>query len=389
MLSHTLIDTFFIIFSSAAILATFVLYTRQPIIVSYVVLGAFFGPYGFKIVNDTKLLGDIAHAGIILLLFLLGLEMHPRHFARMLRKVAISGIISALVFAVIGYGCALLFSFPQMDCLLIGVSMMFSSTIIGIKLLPSSILRSKHTGELLVSQLLLQDFLAIIVLLCLYNSTSMQVGWHKAAVTLIALPVLTSIVFILVKVVLLPLMIKFHHFQEYLFLLTIGWCLGVAEIASMAGLSSEIGAFIAGVSIATSQVSDSLAANLKPLRDFFLVLFFFSIGAGFNLMIFPEIWPETLLLVLVCLCFKPLVFGLLLKRQSEKKRIAWEIGLRLGQNSEFSILIAIVASSHALISDLASCIIQATAILTLMISSYIVVLNLPTPISVSNRLRRD
>jgi Kef-type K+ transport system membrane component KefB len=172
-------------------------------------------------------------------------------------------------------------------------------------------------------------------------------------------------------------------------LLTIGWCLGVAELAHYIGLSSEIGAFIAGISIATSPIAQYIAEHLKPLRDFFLVLFFFSLGASFNLGLLADVILPSLLLAGLIIVIKPVIFRWLLTRSKEPNDIAWEAGFRLGQISEFSLLIAYLATASALIGTEASHLIQATAILTFIFNSYIVIFNFPNPIAISDKLRRD
>ena len=387
--SGSLFFSFFLIFTGAAVLATLALATRQPLIVAYIVLGGFFGPSGLELVTDTSLLSDISHAGIIFLLFLLGLDMQPSHLMHMLRKTATVGIFSSIVFALMGFGCAKAFGFTDTESLVIGGTMMFSSTIIGIKLLPTTVLHHKHTGELLVSLLLLQDLLAIMMLLLLYNSSSLDDGFVPLLTTLSTLPLLVLGAWLTVRYVLLPLMARYDRFHEYMFLLALGWCLGLAELAHSLGLSAEIGAFIAGITIATSPIAQYIAMNLKPLRDFFLILFFFSVGASFNLDLLPQVILPGLALTAVCLALKPPVFWFFLRRVSEKRKTAWEVGVRLGQNSEFGLLIASVAVAQGLIDTVASHTIQAAAILTLLFSSYLVVFNYESPIAVSDKLRRD
>ncbi len=165
--------------------------------------------------------------------------------------------------------------------------------------------------------------------------------------------------------------------------------MAVAELASLLGLSAEIGAFIAGVSLATSPIAVYIAINLKPLRDFFLILFFFSLGAQFNISLLSEIiWP-ALLLAGLALTVKPVVFHFLLKKFSERDSLAWDAGLRLGQISEFSLLIAFVATQSGVIGEVVSLVIQGAAIVTFLVSSYIIVLFCTSPISISSKLRRD
>jgi len=383
--------SFFLIFSGAAVFASLALYTRQPLIIAYIALGACIGPYGLSMVKDLNLLSDIGHVGIIFLLFLLGLDMQPQALLATLRKSTVVAIFSSAIFLGMGYGVALLFGYSQMDALIVGAAMMFSSTIIGIKLLPTTVLHHRHIGDLMIGLLLLQDLLAIIVLMVLFSAVAddgTAMG-TKLAISLLSLPLLVGAALLAVRYILLPLITRFDRFHEYIFLLALGWCLGMAEAAKALGLSEEIGAFIAGITIATSPISQYIAVNLKPLRDFFLILFFFSVGARFDLALLGQVWAPALLLGALVLGLKPVVYRFLLKGVSEKRTLAWDLGFRLGQASEFSLLIAYVAIGSALISEEASLLIQATTIITLLASSYIVVLNYPTPIAVSDRLRRD
>ncbi len=381
--------SFFLVFSGAAVLASVALYTRQPLLIAYIGLGALLGPYGFGLITDIELLRDFAHIGIIFLLFLLGLDMRPRALLATLRQSTLVTLLSSVCFAAAGAAVALAMGFSRIEALITGLAMMFSSTIIGIKLLPTTVLHHRHTGELVVGVLLMQDMLAILVLVLLTGSREGGFDARAAIVSLLSLPALIALVALLVRVVMVPLLKRFDRFQEYVFLLAIGWCLGLAELASWLGLSPEIGAFVAGVSVASNPISLYIAYSLKPLRDFFLVLFFVSLGAGFDLRILPGIWMGACGLAALMLVLKPLVFRALLGRLSETPALAWDVGLRLGQNSEFSLLIVYMAAAYGLIGKEASHLVQATAIITFLLSSYVVVLRLPNPIAISDRLRRD
>jgi Kef-type K+ transport system membrane component KefB len=384
-LSHS----FFLIFTGAAIGTTFALYTRQPFLVVYIVLGAALGPYGFAFIKDISLLSQAADIGIIFLLFLLGLDLQPKALFATLKKSSITAILSSLVFACIGYYTGQLFAFTQAECLVIGAAMMFSSTIIGIKLLPTTVLHHKHTGELMIGLLIMQDIIAIFVLMILISGASGHMNFTKLGLTIITLPILGGCAILFVSQIISRLISRYDQFHEYIFLLSIGWCLGMAQIAHSIGLSSEIGALIAGISLATSPVSQYIAVSLKPLRDFFLVLFFFSVGAKFNLYLFPKILLSTLIIAGIMIAIKPVVFRFLLAKQSESNDLAWDIGFRLGQMSEFSLLVAYMAIEMGWIGEKASLLIQASAIMTFLVSTYIVIFNYPSPLAVSDSLRRD
>ena len=172
--------------------------------------------------------------------------------------------------------------------------MMFSSTIIGIKLLPTTILHHQHTGEIMISVLLLQDLLAIFVLLFFAPLAASGNILVDISLVVFGLPALLLFAYVAERFFLQRLLAKFNRIKEYLFLLAIAWCLAMAQLAILFGLSAEIGAFIAGISLAASPIAFYIAESLKPLRDFFLVIFFFSVGALFNLnyltkVIFPAV----------------------------------------------------------------------------------------------------
>ena len=388
-MEHSLFFSFFVIFSGAAVLATLSLYTHQPIIVAYVALGFLAGPSGFEWVTDAKLLSEIAHIGIVFLLFLLGLDMQPSSLLNVLKKASSVAILSSLVFFSTGFICGQAFGFTLIESLVTGAALMFSSTIIGIKLLPTTVLHHKHMGELMIGLLLIQDILAIVVLVLLGSASGGAEGDSTLALTALALPCLIVFAYGVVRWVLLPLLVKFDLFHEYIFLVAIGWCLGLAELASSIGLSMEMGAFIAGITLATHPVAQFMTEKLKPIRDFFLVLFFFSLGAGFKLEILSEIWLQAILLSIAVIAIKPITFKVLLRRQSEQSGLAWDIGFRLGQISEFSLLITYLAVASHLIGHKAAHVIQATAVLTFIISTYIVIFHYPNPIAPSPKLRRD
>lgn len=386
---NSLTFSFFLIFSGAAVLASIALYTRQPLIIAYILLGALVGPYGLELITNVSLLEESGHIGIIFLLFLLGLDMQPQSFIAVAKKATLVALGSSAIFAAIGFVTAKLFGFTNIESLIVGLAMMFSSTIISIKLLPTTVLHHRHAGELIVGLLLLQDLIAIFVLIVLISGSKGEFDATEILQTLASLPVLIVLAFFFVKYILIKLIEQFDRFREYIFLLAIGWCLGMAELAALLGLSVEIGAFIAGITLATSPISQYIAVSLKPLRDFFLVMFFFALGARFNLGLLQEVALPAIILAVLMTSLKPVTFRTMLQGMREHRVLAWSVGFRLGQNSEFSLLIAYVAAGSALIGQEASHLIQATAILTFLISTYVIIFNFPTPIAISDSLRRD
>jgi len=337
---HDIVFLIFLIFAGAAVVATLALIARQALIIGYIVLGVLLGPSCFGLVTDPDLIDDMSQIGIIFLLFLLGLNLVPSKLLNMFKEAAVVTAVSTLVFVSTGFIVAWLFRFSYGECLLIGFAASFSSTIIGLKLLPTTILHHRHTGEIIISVLLLQ-----------------------------------------IK--------RFDRIQEYIFLLTIGWCLGFAQAAASLGLPHEIGALIAGVALATNPVSLYIAETLRPIRDFFLVIFFFAVGANIDLTAaWSVLYPATCLAALMLL-LKPLVYERLFRLNRESTAVAKEAGVRLGQMSEFSLLMIVIAGQVGLASSTVQSLISLATVLTLIGSTTWIVLRYPSPIALNDRLRRD
>lgn len=379
----------FLIFTGAAVFATLALFARQTMIVAYILLGILLGPWGFALVDNIEFIEGISKIGIIFLLYLLGLDLLPQQLLKTSYKALAITLSSSAVFLLSGFLIAYGFGHGLFESLLIGAVMMFSSTIIGLKLLPATTLHHGNTGKIIISILLIQDLMAIIILLLLQGYGKGENPVIDIGLQLLYLPVFIVFTWMLNRFVIIKLIRLFDQIHEYIFLLAIGWCLGIAELAHFVGLSHEIGAFIAGVTLASSPIALFITERLKPLRDFFLVIFFFALGAKFNVSIIDQVLLPALVLAGFILIIKPLVFKYLLIYAGEDKPASLEIGVRLGQISEFSLLIAAVAVESDFISLTASYLIQLATMITFIASSYAIVLKYPTPIAINEKLRRD
>ena len=384
-----MIFSLFLVFFGAAVLATVALFAGQALLLAYIAIGVLTGPWGFNWISNPELIADISNVGILFLLFLLGLNLEIADLQKMFKQAVLVTVLSSSVFAIIGFGVAQLFSFSVGDSIMAGVVMMFSSTIIALKLLPTSALHHQKMGEMIVSVLLLQDILAIGVMIILQSLGQQKALALISVLPILGLPLLALGAWLVSKYVLTRLFLKFDQIQEYLFLVAIGWCLGLAELATVIGLSHEIGAFIAGITLATSPIARFLAESLKPLRDFFLVLFFFALGAGINLDRVPDVLAPACCLAILAVFLKPEVFRLLLAGGQSKTKKHRETGVRLSQISEFSLLIIVVAIQSQLVSERAALMLQTATLISFVLSSFWVVKYYPTPIATDKALRRD
>jgi Kef-type K+ transport system membrane component KefB len=379
----------FLIFTGTAALATLALFTKQSLLVAYIALGIIIGPWGLAWVKDTSFINEIGNIGILFLLFLLGLHLHPQNLLQSLSKMSKVTIVSSILLLALGLGIGYLFAMNFKNSLLIGLSMMFSSTIICLKLLPTSILNHQYTGELAVSILLLQDIIAILALLAIKILACQHFSFNDIGLIISGLPLMLIAAIVGERYLLSPLIYRFDRIQEYIFIISIGWCLAMTVLSTKLGLPNEIGAFIAGVALATHPISLYIAENLKPLRDFFLVIFFFTIGASFDLSYLQQIIVPAIILSGAILILKPWIFYYLLCHSGADRKQSWEIAIRLGQSSEFSLLLASLATTEHLILPKTFYLVESTTIITFVASCYWVTIKYPTPMASANKCHKN
>lgn len=379
-----LLQTMTLIFALTAVAASVGMFARQPLIIVYIVLGCVLGPHALGWIGESRAIEELGHIGIIFLLFIVGLDLPTKRIKNVFRQSIVTVLISSVVFFGVGFGLGFLLGFESREAMITALAFLFSSTIVGVKLIPRTALHHRRVGELVIGLLILQDILAVLALI--YVSSSGEPISLLAWLKVFGIPPLIVLgALIGAKYVFWPLMKKFDVVTEYTFLMFLGWCMGIAFCAQTLGVTFEIGAFIAGVSLANSSAAQLVASTLEPLQDFFLVLFFFYVGTTVDPVLLWSVAWQVGLLTLACVLIKPLVFRYLIGWCGENRKTSWEVGYRLGQNSEFSLLILYVAAAQ--MSNRASLTVLGATVLTILISSYIVVFNFKNPIAMSERLR--
>ena len=361
--------------------------SRQPIVVAYIAAGVILGPWGLSIVKNVELINDISHIGVVLLLFLAGIVLHPQRLLRLFRSTVLITTAAGLAFSIIMSLLLFCFRFSVVESVVAGVALLFSSTILVVKLLPTVTLHQQRMGSLCIAILVAQDLLAIGFLL-LINGKQPE-SWLFGALLLLRGVAAIAGVMLLEQFVMRPLMKRIEYYHEVMLLTTLGWCFGIAVAADYLGFSHEIGAFIAGLALARSPIAYFLSEGLKFFRDFFLVLFFFTLGAQINLPIVRDIWPVALAGGILLLAVKPILYRWLFIQSGESARFSTEIGVRLGQSSEFSLIVAVMAAQQGIIGGKTSQFIQLTTILTMVVSSYLTVAFFPSPLSPEGKLKQD
>ena len=374
----------------ATVIVSYVLMRlKQPLLIAYIVTGIMIGPWGFKIIKEIDFISAISHLGIIFLLFLAGLVLHPQKLIRLFREVFWATVLASLLSFLTALLVSLLLGFGVCESLFVGIALMFSSTVLTVKLLPTTKLHHKKIGAICIGVLILEDILAVLVLAFIHAYRAELSFLTVSAIILLKVAALFTVAILFERYVFKYLIRHIERVHEMIFIFAIAWCFGNGWLSYRIGLSFEIGAFIAGVVLARHPVSLFISERLKPLRDFFLLLFFFSLGARINLSLTLGLLPFALLLSVIYVILKPIYFNKLLQWREENKSLSKEAGIRLGQSSEFSLLIGLALLEYGFITHRVFNFIEITTVLTIMFSSYIVVFLYPTPIGVNKSLIQD
>ncbi|HSQ40975.1 MAG TPA: cation:proton antiporter [Fibrobacteraceae bacterium] len=386
-MQHSLVELSVVVVS-CAVLSWFTLLLRQPLILAYVVSGIVAGPAVLGLVHNVQYLGDLSSIGITLLLFLAGLVTQPGKLLPVFRKTLFVNLASSgfCFFLVVLF--AWWWGLPREDLLLIGMSLMFSSTLLAVKLLPTTTLHQQRMGTLLLAVLVVEDLAAVFVIMFLQGTLG---DLKPLTLTLVALKggAILAVAFGLEQYLVRRVILRFQRFEETIYLTSIAWCLGIAELSSLLGFSTEIGAFLAGLAMARSPLALYIADRLRNFRDFFLALFFFVMGARADVVGMRHMLIPALCLSSLIIAAKPLVIRQVMRWIGEPEKIAHQSGFRMGQTGEFALIISVFAAGAHLISPASYNLIQLTTLMTLLVSSVVIVKNFPTPLGVEENLKRD
>ena len=375
-----------LIIISCALLSWLALVLREPLIIAYMAGGFLMGLSGFGLIRDTSFLDGVSGLGITLLLFLAGLVLHPRRLRELFRQTLLLTLVSSVVSAVVAALFCLLWGFELRTALLICLPLIFSSTILVLKLLPTTALHHKRMGAYCIAILIVQDLIAIVLLIVLEANGAAPVQWLLLPVKGI---LLVAAAFSFEQIILRRIMARCERFQETLQLLALGWCLLIALLSRAVGLSYEIGAFIAGVALARSPISYFLSEQLKPFRDFFLVFFFFVLGTRFDPAAARVVALPAMLLCLLMMAVKYGCFRFLFRKVGESAAFAHETGARLAQASEFSLILVLAEYRDGLLGEAGFQMVQLVTFFSLILSSYFVVARFPSPLATNPKLKQD
>lgn len=357
--------------AAIAVLGSFI---KQPSLLGYIAAGILLGPTAGNVIQDPELINTVSHIGIMLLLFLIGLEMGVDKLKDMGLVSLAAGVGQVLFTGLIGFGLCFLLGFSIMESAYVAVALTFSSTVIAVKLMSEKQDLGSLYGQISVGILIVQDLLAIVALLVLAGFGNESGGFDPALFggLLLKGAALAAGALLLSKLVLKQLFRKIADSGELLLLCAIAWCFINALIAKKIGFSMEIGAFIAGISLANLPYAPDINAKARVIRDFFVTIFFIALGAG---MVFSDISSLSIPLILLSafvLIGNPLIIMTIMRAMGYDMRTGLFTGLNMANISEFSLIVATLGATLGHINQQTMALITIICVITMVSSSYMI-----------------
>lgn len=352
---------------------------KQPVVISYILAGIVVGPQLLEWLQSPHELELFSQAGIMFLLFIVGLHLNPAVLKEVGVTALVTGLGQILFTSLLGMGLSLLLGYPVLESVFIAIALTFSSTIIIMKLLSDRSDMNKLYAKISIGFLLVQDLAATLILIMVpllanQDPQSSFVGYEIMRVLSVSGAIVLALT--LFAKYLLPRAFKnVAGSTELLFLTSITWGIGVAAVLTAAGLSLEVGALLAGILLSTSPYADEIASRLRPLRDFFIVIFFVLLGSQLVFTEVAAILIPALLLSTFVLIGNPLIVYTLMQLLGYPKKVSFQSGLTVAQISEFSLILIAVASQSYNLPTSVTALVTMVGIITISCSTYLILYN--------------
>ncbi|TAN33048.1 hypothetical protein EPN28_03550 [Patescibacteria group bacterium] len=348
---------------------------RQPLIIAYLAVGVLAGPMFFNLLKGGANVYDaFAKIGVVLLLFVVGLNLNLGYLKKIGKVAIITGLAQVTLTALIGMAILQALKFSLLSSIYLAVAITFSSTIIITKLLNEK----KHTesmyGRYVIGLMLMQDFVAIIIMMIL-GITRQQAEFSAGAPLALKIIFLAGFILALTKYIAPAILKRVADSGEFLFVFTLAWCLGIASITYWLGFPVEVGAIIAGLTLGSTPYQPEISSRVKPLRDFFIVLFFIILGGSLELNNLRASLAPGLILSLYILIGNPLILYILYRLHKFNRRNSFLSALTAAQVSEFGFILLYTGAGIGHLGKNEIPVFTLVALITIFISSYLITYN--------------
>ena len=345
---------------------------------AYIVTGILVGPLAFLHLHNIDVFRTLSDVGITLLLFLFGLELKFSDLNLIGKVAIITGVLQVVLTFVLTAGISLLLGYSSVNSFFIAIAISFSSTIVLLKLLSEKSDNRSLYAKVSIGISLVQDFFGILTLILLsgFSTSSDNILLTLVILLLKSIILFTAIIW-LGKVVLPQIIHKIATSQEILFLVSLAWVFGLAALVSLPsiGFSIEIGGFVAGLALANSLENFQIIAKMRPLRDFFVIIFFIFLGMEMTGGNIAQIILPAILFTIFALLIKPLIIYITMNFLGYRKRTAFLSASGLGQLSEFSLIIVLLALNLHYIAPTIVSLVTLICILSFLGATYMVLYN--------------
>lgn len=347
---------------------------KQPLVVGYILAGIIAGPYVLNLVRSPHELELFSKVGIVFLLFIVGLHMNPKVIKEVGSVSLIGGIGQVVLTSIIGFLLALALGIDRIAALYVSIALTFSSTIVILKLLADKKDLQKLYAKIAIGFLLIQDIIATFILIGITVATAETT---TSVSTTIVLTLLKGIgllagLYLFTELVLRRLVKYVAHSQELLFLFSLAWGTGLATVFLLLGFSIEIGALVAGVTLSVTPYADEISARLRPLRDFFIIIFFILLGSQMVLSNIGDILLPALILSIFVLVGNPIIVIIIMNLLGHKRRTGFLAGLTVAQISEFSLILASLGLQVGHLSQEVLSLVTLVGLITISGSTYLI-----------------
>jgi Kef-type K+ transport system membrane component KefB/Trk K+ transport system NAD-binding subunit len=349
---------------------------RQPLIIMFLATGILAGPSVLGIIQSYEQIELLAHVGIALLLFIVGLKL-DLNLIRTTGPVALATGLGQITFtSLIGFAIAIAMGMSYLSAAYVSVALTFSSTIIIVKLLSDKREIDSLHGQIAIGFLIVQDIAAILALVGLTTLGASVGGQDPGYVPFLVIGAkgvgLLGAVALLMRYILPHLTRRLAHSLELLTLFAIAWAVILGAGSELLGFSKEVGAFLAGVSLASTPFRDSIGARLTGLRDFLLLFFFIDLGSRLDWSMVGSQWGASLVFSLFVLVGNPLIVLVIMGIMGYRRRTGFLAGLTVAQISEFSLILAALGLSIGHITEETMGLITLVGVVTIFLSTYMI-----------------
>lgn len=375
---------------AAAAVGALSVWLRQPLILGYIFVGILVGPSMLGWVTARDQVDLLAQMGIATLLFVVGLKL-DLHLIRTLGPVALAtGLGQVLFTSVIGYFLALPLGLKPVAAIYVAVALTFSSTIIIVKLLSDKREIDTLHGRIAVGFLIVQDIIVVLVMIGL-SAYGMAGASTEIGQTLLLLLLKGAALFVgigLLMRYLFPwLLHQLARSLELLMLFSIAWAVFLAILGDSMGFSKEVGAFLAGISLASTRYREAIGARLTGLRDFLLLFFFIDLGAQLDMGALGGQIGPAIVLSLFVLIGNPLIVMIIMGVMGYRRRTGFLAGLTVAQISEFSLILGALGITLGHIDKEVLGLITMVGLITIGLSTYLILYSHPLYSRISRWLK--